>query len=325
MKNREAGARQKIYKFMCDSDVMGKNEFMVEISPGKPFSLTTREVGPYNLVEHSRLLYIQEQLRYLFLGAARHAFSRIYHESFKGNERVLEVGSGLGFLRRCWLDESKFKGTWIELDFQIPFLEEAKRLNPDGVYVGGSADSLPFPTGSLDVVCGLASYDELPNLEKAVQEASRVLKTSGLFLHMLDIVPSNRAPEDSDKDFHTRLCDALSQEFDRSTIGESYSIGVVKQKRGLQHKKARTSEGRDAFVLAYINGKFYITDYDHRNFRQFLEGELMYAPKETIDELMGKLEPYHSQRTYGLRRTFHLGEKPPVLEIAAIRYTAARK
>lgn len=122
--------------------------------------------------------------------AARNLFQSVYSEHFSGNETVLEVGSGLGFLRRNWPEA--FNGEWTQLEADPIFLEEAKEELPEGTYVEANALELPFEDNSFDVVIGLDALDILQNrtgsfdLETAVNEAHRVLKDGGLFFHMRD-------------------------------------------------------------------------------------------------------------------------------------------
>ncbi len=135
--------------------------------------------------DNIRLLDEFEQYRNYTLRATKNLLSDFYNKYFKGNERVLEVGSGKGFLRRNWPEE--FKGEWIQLDSNPDFLKETKKRFPNSKYVHGSVYKLPFKDESFDVVCGLGSYDVFMDLRKAVEESARVLKRGGLFFHLLDL------------------------------------------------------------------------------------------------------------------------------------------
>ncbi len=137
-------------------------------------------------LEDIELLDEFEKGRNLVLRATKQIFRDFYKQNFQGNEKVLEVGSGTGFLKRNWPEN--FHGEWIQLDSQPAFLKEAKKRS-NGTYIQGSAYRIPFPDESLDVVCGYGSYDVLMDLEKATKEASRVLKEDGLFFHLLDLSP----------------------------------------------------------------------------------------------------------------------------------------
>ena len=128
-----------------------------------------------------------ERYRDLVLRATQTLFKFFYESNFQGDERVLEIGSGIGFLRRNWPRE--FNGTWVELDKELAFLREAEKRFSQGTYVCGSAYELPFPNESFDAVCGLGSFDSNGNLEIITREASRVLRKGGLFLQMFDTLP----------------------------------------------------------------------------------------------------------------------------------------
>lgn len=117
--------------------------------------------------------------------ALKEIFTKLHGWHFRGKERLLEIGSGIGFLRRSW--PRRFKGEWVQLDAQKDFTAEAQRKFPQGTYVTGSAYDLPFPARSFDYVYGYCSFDVLYNVETAVKETARVLKSGGVFFHMLDI------------------------------------------------------------------------------------------------------------------------------------------
>ncbi len=130
-----------------------------------------------------------EYLRNFYLRATKKIFHNFYKKNFDGTERVLEIGSGLGFLKRNWPEE--FKGEWIQMDSSHYLLDEAKKRHPQGNYLEASVYDIPSPDESFDVVCGLSSFDTFYNLEDAMQESTRVLKRGGLFFHFLDLQPSS--------------------------------------------------------------------------------------------------------------------------------------
>lgn len=101
---------------------------------------------------------------------------------------VLEIGSGLAYMRRFLVPE--WEGTWHQLDNNPKIIEEAKSLYPQGTYVEAPAKELPFDDNSIDVVCGLGSFDVFHDLDGAVNEAYRVLKPGGKFFHVLDLIPA---------------------------------------------------------------------------------------------------------------------------------------
>jgi ubiquinone/menaquinone biosynthesis C-methylase UbiE len=88
---------------------------------------------------------------------------------------VLDAGCGIGLLGRMYPDLGL-----IGLDASMPLLREAStgyRLR-----VEGSAEALPFKTGSFDYVVALNMLHHVINPEKAVREFARVLKPGGVLV-----------------------------------------------------------------------------------------------------------------------------------------------
>lgn len=128
-----------------------------------------------------------EDRRNLFLRATQDALAYFYKKNFEGNEKVLEIGSGTGFMKRNWPKE--YQGKWFQLEPQAAFLKEANKRTKNETFVHANVYDLPFKNESFDVVCGFCSYDVFMNLEKAIEETRRVLKKGGLFFHMIDAYP----------------------------------------------------------------------------------------------------------------------------------------
>lgn len=103
--------------------------------------------------------------------------------------QVLEVGCGAGQCSR-WLAEQGALATGVDLSSGM--LEQASRLQrehplgPDAVpptFLQADARSLPFPSGSFDIV--FSSYGALPfvkDAETVLAEAARVLRPGGLWV-----------------------------------------------------------------------------------------------------------------------------------------------
>lgn len=125
-----------------------------------------------------------EEHRLLTQRALQKALANFQKHYWGGTEKVLEIGSGLGFLRQNW---PSFQGTWVQLEPQRAFLKKAAERLPSGMYVQGSVYGLPVADQSFDIVGGYGSFDVFSSLEQAVKEVDRVLKHGGLFFHMLDV------------------------------------------------------------------------------------------------------------------------------------------
>ena len=273
--------------------------------------------------ESIEVLYVYEEYRELTLRATKRLFDYLHLQNTQGNKKVLEIGSGIGFLRRNW--SKKFNGEWVKLDSQPFFLKDARTRFPNGDYLCASAYELPFPDKTFDVVCGFNSYDNFMDLETAVQEAARVLKSGGRFFHMMDL-HANKEPLDSylkldstslfegweaSHYFSERIIKVLSSIFDKDTVKNSRIGGF--------YIGTRTSEQRktDSSLFANDTGNqiIYKSAIDH--------GFESYGiPKYP------RLVFYYEQISRSLGRFSTLLQrliKPPCMEISVISYVEARK
>lgn len=143
-------------------------------------------MGGYPKGQENLKLTLEYEITRSFVRRARTKwFSEVGEKFFNGSVDVLEVGSGLGLLKH---NLPGHRGAWYHLDADELVLAFAKREFPDRAYIIGSALELPFPDGSLDVVCGFNCYDFMLAFgEKPFREAKRVLKKGGYFIHFQDL------------------------------------------------------------------------------------------------------------------------------------------
>lgn len=91
--------------------------------------------------------------------------------------KVLDLGCGTGISTR----ELKQAGFNVcGLDKEEGMLAAARLDSPDISYVQGTAESIPFPDQSFDVVTAFTSFHWFQNME-ALAEITRVLKPGGIF------------------------------------------------------------------------------------------------------------------------------------------------
>ena len=96
-------------------------------------------------------------------------------------ESLLDVGCGTGFL--IDLLAQKRPARYVGLDLSTEMIRMAEKKEIKGAeFVAGSADRLPFPDRSFDVVTCSQSFHHYPYPEKALAEACRVLKKGGLYI-----------------------------------------------------------------------------------------------------------------------------------------------
>ena len=95
-------------------------------------------------------------------------------------ETLLDVGCGTGFL--IDLLAKQRSANYCGLDLSEEMIKIARGKNISGAeFLIGSAEQLPYPDGSFDVVTCSQSFHHYPHPEKAMQEAYRVLKPGGLY------------------------------------------------------------------------------------------------------------------------------------------------
>ena len=96
-------------------------------------------------------------------------------------EALLDVGCGTGFLIDLLVKRRAAKYCGVDLSDEM--IRVAKEKQIDGVeFVVSSADKLPYPDETFDIVTCSQSFHHYPYPELAMQEAKRVLKPGGLYI-----------------------------------------------------------------------------------------------------------------------------------------------
>ncbi len=96
-------------------------------------------------------------------------------------EALLDVGCGTGFLINILARRKPARYCGLDLSGEMIRVAEGKAI-PGAEFTEGSADRLPYPDGSFDIVACSQSFHHYPYPEKAMQEAKRVLKPGGLYI-----------------------------------------------------------------------------------------------------------------------------------------------
>ena len=113
-------------------------------------------------------------------------FARELHEydRFAG-KRVLDVGSGNGYvLSRYAAAGAKVYGVDITQTGIGLCRRRFALAGLRGHFTVGSAEDLPFPSESFDLVCSMGVLHHTPRTERAVQEVHRVLRPGGQLIVM---------------------------------------------------------------------------------------------------------------------------------------------
>ena len=94
-----------------------------------------------------------------------------------GDERALDVGTGAGTLA---LALAPLVGEVVGVDIVAELLERARAKAPaNATFVDGDATSLPFETGSFDLVCTRRTLHHIARPERAIAELTRVVASGG--------------------------------------------------------------------------------------------------------------------------------------------------
>lgn len=97
----------------------------------------------------------------------------------KPGERALELGSGNGIFSRELIEHVGSDGQVIGLDASENILEMSRHICPNGEFVLGDAQDLPFEDAAFDVVVAAQLFCFLDNVDHGLTEAYRVLKPGG--------------------------------------------------------------------------------------------------------------------------------------------------
>ena len=96
-------------------------------------------------------------------------------------EALLDVGCGTGFLIDILAKQKSARYCGVDLSDGMIRVAKSKKI-PDAEFTVGSADRLPYPDESFDIVACSQSFHHYPYPEKAMLEAKRVLKPGGLYI-----------------------------------------------------------------------------------------------------------------------------------------------
>lgn len=111
---------------------------------------------------------------------------RISRFSAGGTVDILEMGGGSGdFFERV----KNVARTYVNVEpGRVPLSEAGLRRVGDSRYmcVRCSAEEIPLPDESVDVIISIASLDHVPDYRKALAEARRLLREGGIFILTLN-------------------------------------------------------------------------------------------------------------------------------------------
>ena len=96
-------------------------------------------------------------------------------------ESLLDVGCGTGFLLDILAKQRPARYCGVDLSDEMIRMARNKQIEV-AEFAVGSADKLPYPDESFDIVTCSQSFHHYPYPEQAMREAKRVLKPGGLYI-----------------------------------------------------------------------------------------------------------------------------------------------
>ena len=103
---------------------------------------------------------------------------------WRGDERVLDAGCGPGELLAAMAREGTGWGALVGFDFSAGMIAQARAQRGDlpvHLFVG-DAQSVPLPDASFDVVMARHMLYHVPDIDRALAEAARLLRPGGRIL-----------------------------------------------------------------------------------------------------------------------------------------------
>lgn len=101
--------------------------------------------------------------------------------SRKTHKNVLDIGCGRGYTLRL-LSAGWHGGKFVGMDFSRDAVFTSKERNPSIDFVIGDAKNLPFKDDSFDIVTMVETLEHIPDTERVLNGASRVLRWRGTLL-----------------------------------------------------------------------------------------------------------------------------------------------
>lgn len=133
----------------------------------------------------SRIAPRYELLNHLMTGWQDIRWRRwvVDHASLPDEGQLLDLGTGTGDLVRETLNQYP-RSQPVGLDFTLDMMRlgRERHNHKDSLWVGGNAQSLPFPGATFHAVISGFLLRNVTNLERCLRECYRVLKPGGKFV-----------------------------------------------------------------------------------------------------------------------------------------------
>ena len=158
------------YEEISKAEINGMKSFAVESQKGFVGQRTWAIEGLRKIVEKTFNKYVKENVFCAEFGAG--AFGSLYN----------------------FLLPKQFKKNWEQFDINPKFVEHNKQFTNSYIKKAkireGNIYDMPLENSSVDVICGLSSWDSIWNYQKSIDEIKRCLVPGGIFIHLQDLLPA---------------------------------------------------------------------------------------------------------------------------------------
>lgn len=219
-------------------------------------------------------------------------------------EKVLDIGSGSGFLAKDLADRVGPTGSVHGIDLAENMLEASRKLcvdQPWATFELGDAMSLPYPDASFDVGVSTQVYEYVPDLDGALAELNRVLRPGGRGV-VLDTDWAAPYWNATDTDIRDRIIEAWTEHCAQASVPMRLSSSIRSANLGVKQIKAlpllNYSYDENAFsywmpkiIGAFVVGRQGVEQEDVDNWQSGLDhlgktGDYFFCINRYLFELM---------------------------------------
>lgn len=149
------------------------------------------------------------------------------------NAKVLDIGCANGTLLDMLSHKVPLQGTGLDISPEMTKI--AKQLHPEFEFISGTAQNLPFPEQSYDVMICSASFHHFPDPAHFLKETKRVLREDGRL-----VIAEIRIPIYDIRNFYNRHIEKNSTEGDVKVYGQKELLDLFSHAgfEVIQHKNA---------------------------------------------------------------------------------------
>lgn len=141
--------------------------------------------------------------------------------SIENNAKVLDIGCANGTLLDQLNKKSTIQGTGLDISPEM--VNIARKRHPEFDFIVGSAQHLPFPSQSFDVIICSASFHHFPDPELFLREAKRALKENGRL-----VIAEIRIPFYDVRKIYNRYIEKKSTEGDVKVYGQKELLDLFR-------------------------------------------------------------------------------------------------